>query len=93
VAFGAVGVLALILRWAYRRGGSLVMRPVRRGLPTDYGLLVPVAAPRSVADGEALHQRLTEAGVRATVAETEDGPRVLVFPDDEDRARALLAAP
>jgi hypothetical protein len=35
-------------------------------------------------------RRLEDAGVRATTAPTTDGPRVLVFPEDERVARALL---
>lgn len=93
VAFGAVGVLALILRWSYRRGGSLVAPPPRPGRSDEYGLLVAVATPRTAADGTDLQRRLEAAGVRATVADTREGPRLMVFAADEERARSLLAAP
>jgi hypothetical protein len=90
VAFACVGVLALLLRWAFGRGGSLVAAPPRRGSPQEYGLLVPVAAPRTAVDGEALRRKLEAGGLRVTLANTVEGPRLLVFPADEAQARALL---
>jgi hypothetical protein len=45
VAFLAIGVLVLMLRWAFARGGSVVERPSRPGDPDEYGLLDAVAAP------------------------------------------------
>lgn len=83
--------LALVLRWAFSPGGSLIARPSRPGRPDDYGLLVPVAAPGSYIEGEIIRRRLEEAGLRATLAMTEDGPRVLVFPADQARAERVLA--
>jgi hypothetical protein len=85
-----IGALALVLRWAYRPGGSLIAKPSRSGKVTDYGLLVAVASPGSYVEGEISRQRLEEAGVRATLAMTQDGPRVMVFPGDEQRARKVL---
>ena len=93
MAFAAVGVLALVLRWAYARGGSLVQRPARRGRPDDYGLLVPVLTPAGSREAEEARRRLALQGVRVTVTETADGPRVLVFEADAERARGLLAQP
>ncbi len=90
LAFGGMGVLVLLLRWAFGHGGSLVERPVRPGEPADYGLLVPVAEPSSYPEGERLRRALEDAGLRATLAVTRAGPRVLVFPDDEQRALELL---
>lgn len=46
--------------------------------------------PGTYIEGEVLRRRLEAAGIRANLAETLDGPRVMVFPDDETRARALL---
>ena len=92
VAFAVVGLLVLLLRWAFSRGQSLVERPVRPAEPDRYGLLTPVAAPRSVADGEALRRLRAAAGVRASLVVTSDGPRLMVWPDDVDRARRLLAS-
>ena len=91
VAFLVVGLLALVLRWAFARGGSVVTRTPRAGAEDAYGLLVPVASPGSYIEGEIQRRTLEDAGIRATLAQTLDGPRLMVFPDDEDRARELLA--
>jgi hypothetical protein len=90
VAFVAVGVLIALLRWTFRRGRSVVARPARAGDPASYGLLVAVAEPGSFAEAELIRRRLVGRGVRATLAPTTEGPRVLVFPDEESAARALL---
>lgn len=86
-------VLSFLLRWTFARGRSLVARPGRSGEPTDYGLLVPVADPPTVIEAEIMRRRLEAAGVRATVAPTTLGPRIMVFGTDEPRARAVLAEP
>ena len=92
VAFGMVVVLALLLRWAFTRGRSLVQSPPRAGRSDEYGLLVPVAEPATFVEAEMLRQRLTDAGVTATLAPTTEGPRVLVFPKDQDVARSVLGS-
>lgn len=93
VGFVVIGFLILVLRWAFGRGGSLIPGPARRGPPTDYGLLVEVAAPRTADDADRAARRLTAAGIQATIAPTTAGPRVMVWPRDEARARALLGSP
>jgi hypothetical protein len=89
-ALVGVGGLILILRWAFSRGGSVVAAAPRVGSSSEYGLLVPVATPSTYIEGEILRRRLEDAGLRANLATTLDGPRVLVWPDDVDRARAVL---
>ncbi len=83
-------VLTLVLRWGFSRGGSLVQRRAQPGAPTDYGLLVSIAAPDSDDDGTVMRDLLADAGVRATLVHTSAGPRVMVFRTDEVRARAVL---
>ena len=90
VAFVLVGVLALVLRWAFSHGHSVVARSARSGAPGEYGLLVVVSEPATFVEAEVQRRRLVETGIRATLAPTTDGPRVLVFPEDEGVARALL---
>lgn len=85
-----VALLVLLLRWTYSTGHSVVRGPGRSGNPAEYGLLVAVASPGTYVEGEMLRRSLEAAGIRANLAETLEGPRVLVFPDDETRARALL---
>lgn len=92
VAIVLVGVFALILRWAFRRGASVIAAPVRPGGAAEYGLLVAVAAPATYVEGEILRRRLEERGVRANLASTLDGPRLMVWPADETRARKLLTS-
>ncbi|MGL5856950.1 MAG: hypothetical protein ACRC35_00815 [Angustibacter sp.] len=93
LAFVAVGVLIILLRWTFRRGRSVAIRPTRPGDPADYGLLEPVAEPASFAEAELIRSRLVGQGLRATLASTTEGPRVLVFRDEARTARALLREP
>lgn len=90
VALAVVGLLALLLRWAFGPAASLVAPPPRPGPPDAYGLLVPVAQPTDDANGAALRALLARAGVRAALVPTRDGLRLMVFPDDVSRARRLL---
>ncbi|MDP9394928.1 MAG: hypothetical protein M3Q27_12095 [Actinomycetota bacterium] len=90
-ALAVVGVLALLLRWAFGRGGSLVERRSRPGHEGEYGLLVSVASPATYVEGEMMRLRLSDAGMKATLATTSDGPRIMVFAADEARARRVLA--
>ena len=65
-------------------------RTPRRGQPDEYGLLVPVAAPADNAEALRLGALLDRAGVRNTLVQTAQGPRIMVFGDQAHRARALL---
>jgi len=85
-----VGALVLILRWAFSRGHSVVAAAPRPGTTDQYGLLVPVASPNTYVEGEILRRRLEDAGLRANLAETLEGPRVMVWPVDLARAQAVL---
>lgn len=93
IAFGAVGILVLLLRWTFARGGSLVARPAKSGRVDEYGLLVSVAAPSTYIEAEVVRRTLEDHQIRATLAQTLAGPRVMVFEKDADRARALVAKP
>lgn len=90
VALAVVGVLALLLRWAFSSGTSVVERRPAVGNPGEYGLLVPVAEPPTFVEAEIVRRRLVDAGLRATLAPTTQGPRVLVFPEDVKAARLVL---
>ncbi len=93
VALLALGVLILLLRWTFSHGHSLVERRAQTGSPDEYGLLVQVAAPATVVEAEMIRRRLLDAGLRATLAPTTEGPTVMVFREDEGRALVLLADP
>lgn len=87
-----VGVLALLLRWAFGgRSRSLVERRARTGGEAEYGLMVAVASPGSFIDGELAKQRLQAAGIKASLVTTSDGPRLMVFESDQARARQVLS--
>ena len=90
IGFSAIGLMVLVLRWAFRRGGSVVERPSKSGSPSDYGLLIPIAAPPNYIEGEVLRKRLSDAGIRASLATTTDGPRILVWPGDQISAKQIL---
>jgi hypothetical protein len=91
LAFGVVGILVLVLRWAFRHGSSVVAHQPRSGAEDDYGLMVPVATPATYVEGEILRRTLEDARIRATLAQTLDGPRVMVWPEDAARARDVVA--
>ncbi|WP_432547533.1 hypothetical protein [Kineococcus sp. SYSU DK004] len=91
IAFLAVGVLVLLLRWTFSRGHSLVERRPERGGSDEYGLLEAVSAPETFIEAEVQRRTLLDAGIRATLAPTTEGPRVMVFPSEANIARAVLA--
>ena len=91
LAFGTLGLLILLLRWTFRRGVSVVAAPARPGTEDQYGLLVPVATPATYIEGEVLRRTLEDAGIRANLASTLNGPRVMVWPVDLERARDVLS--
>jgi len=93
VALLLVAFLTLVLRWTFSHGRSLVEKPSRPGSESEYGLLVPVAQPATFVEAEIARRRLGEVGIRATLAPTTDGPRVMVFERDAARAREHLARP
>jgi hypothetical protein len=88
-----VGVLAVLLRWAYGgRRRSLVERRPSPGGVDDYGLMVSVASPGTFIEGEVSRQRLEHAGIRAQLVTTTEGPRLMVLREQEALARQLLAS-
>ena len=90
ITFGVLVALVWLLRWAFGRGGSLVRPESRLGAPDEYGLLVPVAAPRTYDDAEAVRVALQAAGIRSTLTRTTAGLRVLVWPETADQARGVV---
>jgi hypothetical protein len=87
-----VGLLALLLRWAFGgRRRSVVERRPRTGRGDEYGLMVSVASPGNLVEGEVARLQLEAAGIRASLVTTTEGPRLMVFQEDEAAARTLLA--
>ena len=93
LALAVLGVLVLLLRWAFTDSGrsSVVARRPRAGHSDEYGLLVAISAPGTYIEAEMSCRRLEMAGIRATLVRTSDGPRVMVFREQETLARQLLA--
>ena len=88
-----VGALAVLLRWAYSgRSRSLVERRPVAGAADQYGLLISIASPGTFIEGELSRARLEAAGIKASLVSTAEGPRLMVFRDDEPAARRLLAS-
>ncbi len=91
IALLGIGAMVLVLRWAYARGASVVAPAPRAGNVDEYGLLVCVATPGSYIDGEMLRRKLEDNGIKANLAQTLEGPRVMVWPTDQERALSLLS--
>lgn len=99
-ALVVVCLLGLLSGWVFGRSSASRRRLRER---RDFGLLVPVATVPGPAEADGLRQVLAHNGIRGTVAPSGGpvrvsrdgdvrpaGVHVLVFPDDADRARALL---
>lgn len=91
IAVLGILVLVLILRWAFGRGSSVVAGPARSGPPSEYGMLVAIASPSTYIEGEIWRRGLQEAGLRANLAQTNEGPRLMVWPADVETAKKVLA--
>ena len=88
--FLVVGLLAVILRWAYSKNNSLIEKDKKIGNEDQYGLLKVVAAPKNHIEGEMLRQKLISVGIKATLSQTNTGPKILVFEKDLKIAKATL---
>ena len=93
LVIGGFGLIVLLLRWTYTPGRSVVARRPRQGAPGEYGLLVPVAAPSTMIEGEMQRLHLLESGIRGTLVTTTEGPRLMVFEPEAAIARELLKLP
>jgi hypothetical protein len=91
VALMGIGLMVLVLRWAYSRGSSVVAVSGKSGPSDSYGLLVCVASPANYAEGEIIRRTLEQQGIKANLAQTTDGPKVMVWPTDEMAATAIIA--
>ncbi len=90
MALVGIALFALILRWAFSRGSSVVAAPPKPGSTDEYGLLVVASIPSTYIEGEIQRRTLEDAGLRANLANTLDGPRVMVWPAELEKAQALL---
>jgi hypothetical protein len=93
VAIVVVAALAMLSKWIFGSGRrrTAARSLVPPGVQLDTGLLRPVADLPDRAAATALRAVLSDAGIRSTVGVRRNGQvQVLVFPDDEERARKLV---
>jgi len=93
VAIVVVAALAMLSKWIFGTGRRRVAARsvVRPGVQVDNGLLRSVADLPDRSAAAALRAVLSDAGIRSTIGVRRDGRvQVLVFPDDEERARKLV---
>lgn len=88
--FLVVALLALILRWAFSNNKSLIEKPKKIGSEDQYGLLKVVHSPKNHIEGEIMRQKLLAVGIKATLSQTKNGPKLLVFEKDLKIASATL---
>ena len=88
--FLVVGVMAVILKWAFSGNKSVIEKDKRIGHEDEYGLLRVAHSPKNHIEGEMLRQKLIAVGIKATLTQTQEGPRIFVFPQEESAARAHL---
>ena len=86
IAFVALGLLALFLRWAFGTGDQRS----HPGGPVEEGQLALIATLSGGESALALQAVLSDAGIRSTTrSPAPHRVEVLVFPEDAARARAL----
>lgn len=86
-----MAILVLLLRWTFRHGQSLVADEPKTGRADEYGLMVPVAAAEDYVRAEMQRRMLKDAGLKVNLVRTIDGPRLMVWQTDRDRALELLS--
>jgi len=94
LAFAMVVVLGLglLLRWVFKPSRPRTGRPVDAAASSDLGMLRVIAAGLGRQQAMEMRAVLGEAGIRSSMSARRDGLQdVLVFLDDVDRARLLLA--
>lgn len=87
--FVVVAFLALMLRWAFSHNKSLIEAPkiwVHK-INTAY---LKLLTPKNHIEGEIVRQKLLAVGIKATLTQTKDGPKILVFEKDLKIAKATL---
>lgn len=91
VALAFMAVLVLLLRWAFARGQSLVADKPKPGKADEYGLMVPVAGADDYVRAEMQRRMLLDAGVKVNLVRTTEGPRLMVWQRDRDKALDLIS--
>ena len=90
--FLVVAVMIVILKWAFSGNKSVIEREKRMGNEDEYGLLRVAHSPKNHIEGEMLRQKLLSVGIKATLSQTKNGPKILVFEKDLKIAKATLSS-
>ena len=90
--FLVVAVMIVILKWAFSGNKSVIEREKRIGNEDEYGLLKVAHSPKNHIEGEMLRQKLLSVGIKATLSQTKNGPKILVFEKDLKIAKATLSS-
>ena len=88
--FLVVAVMIVILKWAFSGNKSVIEREKSIGNEDEYGLLRVAHSPKNHIEGEMLRQKLLSVGIKATLSQTKNGPKILVFEKDLKIAKATL---
>jgi hypothetical protein len=88
--FIALGILIIVLKWGFSSNGKFLVTPIKAGKRSDYGLLTPLPTPASYIEAQLKLQKLIDLYVKATLAQTLDGPQIMVFEKDYKIAVAIL---
>ena len=88
--FLVIAVMIVILKWAFSNNKSVIEREKRIGNEDEYGLLRVAHSPKNHIEGEMLRQKLLSVGIKATLSQTKNGPKILVFEKDLRIAKATL---
>lgn len=91
MALFIMAVVVLLLKWAFGRGQSLVADEPTPGGTEEYGLMVPVAGAEDYIRAEMQKRMLNDHGIKVNLVRTTDGPRLMVWRKDHDRALELLS--
>ena len=88
--FLVIAVMIVILKWAFSNNKSVIEREKRIGNEDECGLLRVAHSPKNHIEGEMLRQKLLSVGIKATLSQTKNGPKILVFEKDLKIAKATL---
>lgn len=91
VALVVMAIVVLLLKWAFSRGHSLVADEPSPGTADEYGLMVPVAGAEDYIRAEMQRRMLADHGIKVNLVRTTEGPRLMVWRKDRDKALDLLS--
>ena len=86
----ALGLIIIVMRWAFSRNPKLIVTPIKAGKKDQYGLLKALPTPSNYIEAQMALQKLTDLDVRATLTQTLEGPSIMVFEKDYGVALAIL---